>query len=137
MRALLIQTIRSIAQKLYKRYKGKAAPPSPSSRYEAPQSDPPTPKPVVPDPSISVDISETPNPQACKYDVSVQVSEKSFSFSKSNMPVEHALANELLSIDGVESVFGVHTFITATKSAEAEWDTIHPKITTVLQKNLS
>ena len=136
MRDLLIQTIRSIAQKLYKRYKAKTTSnPTPTSHYEAPHPEPPTPKPVAP--SISVDISETPNPQACKYDVSVQVSEKSFSFSKSNLPVEHALANELLSIDGVESVFGVHTFITATKSTEAEWDTIHPKITTVLQKNLS
>lgn len=138
MKDLLIQTIRSIAQKLYRKYKGKTTSnPTPSSHYESPQPDPPMPKPVASAPSISVDISETPNPQACKYDVSVQVSEKSFSFSKSNLPVEHVLANELLSIDGVESVFGVHTFITATKSPEAEWDTIHPKITTVLQKNLS
>ena len=138
MKDLLIQTIRSVAQKLYRKYKGKtASKPTPSSYYESPKPDAPMPKPVAPAHSVSVDISETPNPQACKYDVSVQVSEKSFSFSKSNLPVEHVLANELLSIDGVESVFGVHTFITATKSPEAEWDTIHPKITTVLQKNLS
>ena len=143
MKSILIQSIRKIAQRLYKKYKGKN-PSSPSPQRPAPPSQqappqqhtPPEPEPVVEEPSVSVDISETPNPQACKYDVSVQVSEKSFSFSKSNMPVDHNLANALLSIEGVESVFGVHTFITATKSAAVNWDTLHPKITAVLQKNL-
>ena len=152
MRTILIQTIRRIAQKLYKEYKGKSK--SNSSTQAAPQNPPqPTPpkppqtsqqqqaplnpEPVVEQSSISVDISETPNPQARKYDVSVQVSEKSFSFSKSDIPVDHNLANALLSVEGVESVFGVHTFITATKSASVDWDVIHPKITAVLQKNLS
>jgi len=138
MKDLLIQTIRKIAQKLYKKYKGKnRSTQVPPVQSDPPKSNPPKPPPVAPAPSISVDISDTPNPQACKYDVSVKVSEKSFSYSKSDMPIEHTLANALLAIDGVESVFGVHTFITATKSPAAEWDTIHPKITTVLQKNLS
>ena len=147
MRTILIQTIRRIAQKLYKRYKGKSSnPPQSSPQQSSPQQSSPqqpspqqssvNPEPIAPEPSISVDISETPNPQACKYDVSVQVSEKSFSFSKSDMPVDHELANALLSVEGVESVFGVHTFITATKSSAVDWDTLHPKITAVLQKNL-
>lgn len=140
MKAILIQTIRAIAQRIYKRYKGTSSSSSPpqqeasTNTQTSPQQS--TPKPVVEEPSVTVDISETPNPQACKYDVSVQVSEKSFSFSKTDMPVDHHLAQALLSVEGVESVFGVHTFITATKSASAKWETLHPKITAVLQKNL-
>ena len=140
MKTVLIQTIRRIAQKLYKKYKA-------NSTQNPVSSAPPTQaKPVEPvkpmesvesKPSISVDISETPNPHACKYDVSVKVSEKSFSFSQANKPEDHSLANALLSVEGVDSVFGVHTFITATKSQTADWDDIHPKITAVLQKILS
>ena len=133
MKTILIQRIRKIAQKLYKKYRSAR---KGSSAYTPPTVHAPTPEPPPVEPSITVDISETPNPQACKYDVSVQVSEQSFSYSKTDLPIDHTLAQALLSVDGVTSVFGVHTFITVTKQESANWESIHPNITTVLQKIL-
>lgn len=133
---IIIKTIRQVAQKLYREYKRRNTNPKPQEVYR-PAYEPPKPTPQPQKPSITVDISETPNPQACKYDVSAQVSEKSFSFSASDMPKEHPLASDLLSIEGVISVFGVHTFITATKDPSASWDNIHAKVSAVLQKHLA
>lgn len=143
MIASIKSTIRKIAQKIYARYKTK------KNIYQTPTENPFPYKNTAVDPeqslerfreppksSITVDVSFTPNPNACKFDVSKRVSAESFSFSAETPPENHPLAKEILSIDGVSSVFGVHNFITATKKTEKEWEEISPKIIEAIQKHL-
>ena len=151
----------------YKRYQKKHSVTTPepeSTTASPPQSTPTHPKPVqkedvtehnsverpietpseeavieqlAPLSSIEVEFSDTPNPNACKYDVSTTVSSESFSFSQQEKSKDHPLAHAILSIEGIESVFGVHTFITVTKSPHKNWTELHPKVISTLQKILS
>jgi hypothetical protein len=144
MKDIIVQTIRSIAQKVYRRYNQSTkntfqeqhhTPPPPKESTQ--NFDPPLEKPIEETKtSITVDVVETPNPHACKYDVSIKVSHESFSFSQKDSPIEHPLANALLSIEGISSVFGVHTFVTATKIPNAKWEEIHPQVIDILHKHL-
>ena len=92
---------------------------------------------VAPESNIEVEYSETPNPNACKYDVSTSVASESFSFSQQEKAKDHPLASAILSIDGIASVFGVHTFITVTKSPQHNWEQLHPQVIQALRHVLS
>jgi len=107
----------------------------PIAESSIPQSDSSS-KPKV-ESHIHVEYSETPNPNACKYDVSTSVATESFSFSDQEKAKDHPLAWAILSIDGIASVFGVHTFITVTKSPQHSWNQLHPQVIQALQQVLS
>ena len=140
MKKKIVYVIRKIAKKMYLRYKKQNLSPKEqshtktdinTSRETTKESPPPTKS------EIQIDVSFTPNPNACKFDASQKVTTESFSYSRQSPPTEHPLAHDLLSIDGVSSVFGVYNFITATKFAQAEWEDITPKIIDVIHKHLS
>jgi hypothetical protein len=67
----------------------------------------------------SASPSPTPNPNAMKFSLDVPV------------PADleaSPFGQALLGIPGVVSVFGVADFVTVTRSADADWDTIVPAV---------
>lgn len=81
---------------------------------------------------MPVTVSNTPNPNALKFSVGVDV----------GGPVTHAagsdpddpMAAELLGIEGVTSMFGTADFITLSKTPDASWDTIAAAATDILER---
>lgn len=81
---------------------------------------------------MPVTVSNTPNPNALKFSVGVDV----------GGPVTHAagtspedpMAAELLGIEGVTSMFGTADFITLTKTPDASWDSIAALATDILER---
>jgi len=86
---------------------------------------------------VEVLAIETPNPNAYKFSVSQKVSEKSFSASNLKEAAGNPLAEELLSHQQVQSIFGVNDFITVTKKKEGIWSEIIPEIISIIQKTLN
>jgi len=84
---------------------------------------------------MPVTVSNTPNPNALKFSVGVDV----------GGPVTHAagsspddpMAAELLGIEGVTSMFGTADFITLSKTPGAAWDTIAAAATDILERYFS
>ena len=80
---------------------------------------------------MPVQISNTPNPNALKFTVGVDVGgPKTFSASGE---VDDPTAAALLGIEGVTSVFMTADFITLTKTPDASWESIAPAATDVLE----
>ncbi|MCM3001607.1 NifU N-terminal domain-containing protein [Paenibacillus cellulositrophicus] len=79
--------------------------------------------------AVSIQIQQTPNPHSLKVNASQSLFEgpKSTSLKKGD-DTDHPLASALLSIDGVDNIFGIGTFVTVSKMPDADWDNIVPKI---------
>ena len=74
---------------------------------------------------MSVTSHPTPNPNALKFSVGVDVGgPKTFA---AGAQTEDPVATALLSIDGVTSIFMTADFVTVSKSAEADWELIAPE----------
>ena len=146
--------LRNIAKRLYRKVRPMKSPvspqndqnthsypkknpdPPPKQTSEPKKSTPTTPKKPNP-PQMLINITETPNPNACKYDIPHQISEKAFSFSTKNPPQNHPLAQKILAIPEILSIFGVGNFITVTKSSQTQWAEIHHNVETILQEHFS
>lgn len=64
----------------------------------------------------------TPNPRALKFVLDVTLTERIDAHRGD--PSVDPFVREVLSVEGVESVFGVNDFVTVTRAAEADWDPI-------------
>lgn len=81
---------------------------------------------------MPVTVSNTPNPNALKFTVGVDV----------GGPVTHAagskpddpMAAELLAIEGVTSMFGTADFVTLSKTPDSSWDVIAAAATDILER---
>ena len=80
---------------------------------------------------VHVRAEETPNPSAMKFVVGVPVG--AFDLSAPEQAADHALANALFAIEGVKAVFGRNDFVTVTKTEEARWDALVPKVTSAIE----
>ena len=138
--------IRKIAQRLYKLYKARkksALHDEPNSEIASPPESPTPPQtqtsPAVETPPnfLDIDIVPSPNPNACKYEVSVIFTNEAFSFSDVNLARDNPLALALLSLEGVHSIFGFQNFITVKKHPQAQWIDLHPQVEALLQKSLA
>lgn len=79
--------------------------------------------------SIEISAEPTPNPNAIKFTANQPIVEGTGSLSVSkNQETDHPLAQKLLTIDGVASIFGINDFITVNKTPEADWDALMPQI---------
>lgn len=80
---------------------------------------------------MAVQISNTPNPNALKFTVFVDVGGPAtfVSGQQSDDPTGAAL----VAIDGVASVFMTADFVTLTKEPEASWETIAPVASDILE----
>ncbi len=79
--------------------------------------------------AIEVNVQETPNPNSIKISTNQILFEGPRSTSlKSGADTDHPLARALLSIEGIDNIFGIRDFVTITKIPDAEWDTILSKV---------
>lgn len=80
---------------------------------------------------MAVSPEPTPNPNAMKFSVGRPVGGPA-TFTSAET-AEDPTAAEILRIDGVVSVFMTSDFVTLTKSAEADWETITPQALEALE----
>ncbi len=82
---------------------------------------------------MPVTIDATPNPNALKFTVGVDVGGPStFVAGRTD---EHPLAEALLAIDGLSSIFMTADFVTLTKAADADWNVIAPAAQEILESH--
>ncbi|MFZ4452550.1 NifU N-terminal domain-containing protein [Salibacterium aidingense] len=77
--------------------------------------------------AIEVRAEPTPNPNAMKFTANQNLFEKSTSLKQGD-DTDHALAQALLQLDGVDNIFGVNDFVTVNKTMDADWDELIPKV---------
>ncbi|MFP3913304.1 MAG: NifU N-terminal domain-containing protein [Actinomycetota bacterium] len=80
---------------------------------------------------MPVSSEPTPNPNAMKFTVGEPVGGPA-TFTTDG-EVDDPTAAQLLDIEGVVSVFMTADFVTVTKSAEADWETITPQAVAALE----
>jgi hypothetical protein len=79
--------------------------------------------------AIEINIQETPNPNSIKVSTNQSIFEGPRSTSlKSGDETDHPLAKALLSIEGIDNIFGIKDFVTISKQANTSWDAILPKV---------
>jgi hypothetical protein len=82
--------------------------------------------------TMAVQISNTPNPNALKFSVGVDVGGPA-TFVAGN-DIEDPMAAALLAIDGVTSIFMTADFVTLSKTPDTPWDAIAPLATSILEQ---
>ena len=86
---------------------------------------------------IAVDVTETPNPNARKFTCSITVIEKgSLSFNAADEAATHPIGKHIWAVGGVKGIFAVKDFVTVTKTNEAEWNDLVPKVIPAIRKGL-
>lgn len=86
---------------------------------------------------VRVDVSETPNPNARKFTCSVTVIEKgSLSFNAPDEALTHPLGKHIWAVGGVKGIFAVKDFVTVTKTDDADWDKLGPKVIPAIRRGL-
>lgn len=79
---------------------------------------------------MPVVISATPNPNALKFTVGVDVGgPKTFA---AGMETDDEFATHLLAIEGVTSIFMTSDFVTLSKTVDGEWGPIAEKAQTII-----
>jgi Scaffold protein Nfu/NifU N terminal len=77
-------------------------------------------------------VQQTPNPNAVKFILDREISDRPTSFFDAGSAVGHPLAERLFGIPGVSSVLILGDFVTINKSPQARWADIQKKVTLVL-----
>jgi hypothetical protein len=67
--------------------------------------------------------SPTPNPNAMKYDLDVKLP-GTLNLPNAAAAEGNPFAAAIFAVEGVQSLFGVNTFVTVTRKAGADWDVI-------------
>lgn len=82
---------------------------------------------------MSILVEKTPNPLAMKFTAPVEIFAGNDSHPVHQGDVsDFPILNQLLTIDGVDHVFGFQTFITIIKQPEADWEALIPIVTAVM-----
>jgi len=81
---------------------------------------------------LEILVEGTPNPNAAKFTLNRVVATQGKTYR--DAVTADAWAKALLSIPGVTQVFAVNNFISVTKSPDAEWDAIVPRVEEGLRK---
>jgi hypothetical protein len=80
---------------------------------------------------MPVSVSNTPNPNALKFSVGVDVGgPKTF---VAGAEVDDPTAASIIGIDGVATVFMTADFVTVSKRPDAAWDAIAPAVQSILE----
>jgi Scaffold protein Nfu/NifU N terminal len=80
---------------------------------------------------MAVQISNTPNPNALKFTVFVDVGGPTTVVA--GQPTEDETGAALVAIDGVSSVFMTADFVTLTKEPAASWESIASQASEILE----
>ena len=87
--------------------------------------------------NIQITESDTPNPNAHKFTASVTVIEKgSLSFNAADEAASHPVSRHIWALGGVKGIFAVKDFVTVTKTPEASWSDLSPRIPGALRRGL-
>lgn len=89
-------------------------------------------------PQTTVRFQATPNPNAGKFIVNRKVvaGTSSKSFYNADDAADDPLASALFELEGVASLFMVDDFVTVTKSADADWNTLIPEVQAAIEQAL-
>jgi len=83
---------------------------------------------------IVKEIQPTPNPNAAKFVLDGEISDRPISFLNADQGSGHPVAAQLFSIEGVTSVLMLGDFVTVNKDLHVKWDGITPKVREILEK---
>ena len=83
---------------------------------------------------MAISVEPTPNPNAQKFSVGVPVGGPATYLT--GQQHDDPLANELLALDGVTSVFKTADFVTLSKSPEGSWEDITDQALEILDRHL-
>lgn len=79
--------------------------------------------------AVQIQIQQTPNPNSVRVGADTILFEGPKSTSvKAGEASEHPLAAALVTIDGVDNIFGMRDFVTVSKLPDASWDDILPQV---------
>lgn len=81
------------------------------------------------------EVQPTPNPNAAKFVLDKEISDRPVSFLNPSEGKDHPLASELFGIEGVSSLLLLGDFVTVNKTADAEWKSITQKVQEILKKS--
>jgi hypothetical protein len=82
-----------------------------------------------------ITVSSTPNPNAVKFTVGKPVGGPATFVSGAS--TEDPIAQSLLDLPGVTSIFMTGDFVTISKNVEAEWDEIVPAAQAILEDHFT
>jgi hypothetical protein len=80
------------------------------------------------------DIQSTPNPNAVKFVLDAEISDRPVSFLNPREGEGHPIASQLFAVGGVTSVLLLGDFVTINKAADVKWETITQKVQEILKK---
>ena len=80
------------------------------------------------------EIQPTPNPNALKFVLDREISDRPVSFLTAAEGTNHPLASQLFEITGVTSVLILGDFVTVNKQAGIKWEPITARVKEILQK---
>ncbi len=89
-------------------------------------------------PDVTVRFQPTPNPNAGKFiaDREIVSGDRPRSFSSPEQAAGDTLAEALIALEGVASVFMVEDFVTITKDPDADWGALIPRVEQAIRDNL-
>lgn len=79
-----------------------------------------------------VDIEDTPNPNALKFNLDQPISRGTLSYLNAQGAAGHPIAAALFAINGVVTLMFRGDFVTVNKAADADWGPIKAKVRKVL-----
>ncbi len=83
---------------------------------------------------MSILVEKTPNPLAMKFTAPIQMFDGNDSYPVHQKDVsDYPILNQLLTINGVDHVFGYQTFITVIKKTDADWEELIPDVTALMR----
>ena len=80
------------------------------------------------------EIQPTPNPNAAKFILDGEISDRPISFLNAEQGRDHPTACQLFAVQGVTSVLLLGNFVTINKRSDVEWQAITQKVQEILQK---
>lgn len=85
---------------------------------------------------MSIRVENTPNPNAKKFTTDKIIFEGNGSVSvMPGQTSEYDIMNQLMTVEGVDNVFGFQNFITINKLPNADWDELSAKVVTVMEES--
>jgi hypothetical protein len=88
---------------------------------------------------VNIRFQNTPNPNAGKFTADCRIVEgkASRSFYNAAQASTDPIGAALFALDGVVSVFMVDDFITVTKSPDAAWSDLTPKVIATIERAIA
>jgi len=79
------------------------------------------------------EIQPTPNPNAAKFVLDREISDRPISFLNPAEGSDHPLASQLFGIKGIKSILILGDFVTVNKDSGMKWEQVIDRIKEILQ----